>query len=34
MLRDMAQHIARIREHLVVAQDKQKKYVDAHRVDQ
>lgn len=26
--------MARIREHLIVAQDRQKKYADAHRVDQ
>ena len=33
MLQDMEQQVVRIREHLVTAQDKQKKYVDSHRLD-
>lgn len=33
MLQEMEQQVVRIREHLVAAQDRQKKYVDAHRVD-
>lgn len=33
MLQDMEQQVDRIREHLVAAQDRQKKYADAHRVD-
>ena len=33
MLQDMEQQVVRIREHLVTAQDRQKKYADAHRLD-
>ena len=33
MLRDMEQQVVRIREHLTTAQDRQKKYADAHRTD-
>ena len=33
MLHDMKQHVVRIREHLTTAQDRQKKYADAHRID-
>lgn len=33
MLEDMEEQVARIREHLTIAQDKQKKYVDSHRID-
>ncbi|XP_059064809.1 uncharacterized protein LOC131856875 [Cryptomeria japonica] len=33
MLQDMEEHMACIREHLLTSQDRQKKYVDVHRVD-
>ena len=33
MLQDMEQQVVCIREHLVTAQDRQKKYADAHRLD-
>lgn len=33
MLGEMEQQVERIREHMSVAQDRQKKYVDAHRTD-
>ena len=33
MLQDMEQQVVRIREHLVTAQGRQKKYADAHRLD-
>jgi hypothetical protein len=33
MLQDMEQQVQRIREHLLTAQDRQKKYADAHRID-
>ena len=33
MLQDMEQQVVHIREHLATTQDRQKKYVDAHRLD-
>ena len=33
MLHDMEQQVVRIREHLTMARDRQKKYADAHRID-
>ena len=33
MLQDMEQQVKRIREHLVTAQDRQKKYADLHRIE-
>ena len=33
MLQDLEQQVKRIREHLITAQDRQKKYADKHRID-
>ena len=33
MLQDMEQQVVRIREHLVIAKDRHKKYANAHRLD-